>query len=143
MTPRNQSSKVWGQWSRLVVNRDTPKKLKYTTSDLAPLNIKLVSANDTDDTSCFEPWDKLDKLTLTEPESLNKLPTLDLEADEVLDVSTRQQRHSSFCYELWYAIQDRIDSYSDFAGLPRTHPGVSLSMIRPWSRIEYVTPLAI
>lgn len=131
MPPRNQSSKVWGQWSRLVVNRDTPKKLKYTTSDLAPLNIKLVSANDTDDASWFEPWDKLDNLTLTEPESLNKLPTLDLEADEVLDVGTRQQRHSSFCYELWYAIQDRIDSYSDFAGLPRTHPGVSLSMMRP------------
>lgn len=90
MSPRNLSSKVWGQWSRLVVNRDTPKKLKYTTSDLAPLNIKLVSSKDTDNASWFEPWDKLDKLTLTEPESLNKLPTLDPEADKKLDVRKRQ-----------------------------------------------------
>ncbi|KGO66562.1 hypothetical protein PITC_079900 [Penicillium italicum] len=143
MSPRNLSSKVWGQWSRLVVNRDTPKKLKYTTSDLAPLNIKLVSGNDTNDFSWFEPWDNLGNLTLTEPESLNKLPTLDLEADEKLDVRTRQQRHHSYCYALWYAIQDRTESYSDLADFPRTHPGVSLSRIRPWSKIEYVTPLAI
>ncbi|CAI7609287.1 unnamed protein product [Penicillium viridicatum] len=87
MSPHNLSSKVWNQWSRLVVNRDTPKKLKYTTSDLAPPNIKLVSSKDTDNTSWFEPWDKLDKLTLTEPKSLNKLPTLDLEADEKLDIA--------------------------------------------------------
>lgn len=64
-----------------MVNRGDPKKLKYTTSDLSSLNIKLVSANDTDYVSWFEPFDGLDNLTLTEPESLNKLPTLDQEAD--------------------------------------------------------------
>ncbi|CAI7621493.1 unnamed protein product [Penicillium viridicatum] len=111
MSPGNLSSKVWGQWSRLVVNRNTPKKLKYTTSDLAPLNIKLVSGKDTDDASWFKPWDKLDKLTLTEPESLHELLTLDLEADEKLDVRDRQQEHSSFCYDLceedeFYKVDD-------------------------------------
>ncbi|KAJ5431529.1 hypothetical protein N7445_009261 [Penicillium cf. griseofulvum] len=100
MPPRNPSSKVWDQWRRLVVNRDTPKKLKYTTSDLSPLNIKLVSTKDIGHASWFEPWDGLDKLTLTEPESLNKLPTLDLEADQKLDVPSRQDRHYSVCYEL-------------------------------------------
>lgn len=99
-----------------MVNRDAPKKLKYTTSDLAPLNIKLVSGKDTDDASWFEPWDKLDKLTLTEPGALKKPRTLDLEADEQLDVRTRQQRHFSFCFDLWYAIQHRTGSYSDNCG---------------------------
>lgn len=87
-----------------MVNRETPKKLKYTTSDLSPLNIKLVSTNDTAYTSWFKPWDRLDRLTLTEPKSLNKLLTLDLEADQKLDVPSRQQRYYSVCYELWYAI---------------------------------------
>ncbi|CAG8265896.1 unnamed protein product [Penicillium nalgiovense] len=83
-----------------------------------------------------KPWDRLDKLTLTEPESLNKLPTLDLEADQKLDVPSRQQRYYSVCYELWYAIQDRTDSYADIANFPCTHPGESLSTIRPWSKID-------
>jgi hypothetical protein len=144
MPPRKLRSKPWDQWNRLVVNSKTPKtkKLKYTTSDLAPLNIKLVSGRDTDDASWFEPWDKLDKLTLAEPQSLNKLQTLDLEAVEKLDMLTRHQRHKSFCIDLWYAIEARTSNYSDRADLPRTHPGVSLSMIRPWLPIEYVPPFA-
>lgn len=136
MSPHNLSSKVWDQWRRLVVNRDTPKKLKYTAADLSPLNIKLVSTKHTDHASWFEPWDRFDKLTLTEPEALNKLPTLDLEADHKLDVLSRQHRHYSVCYELWYAIQDRLDSYADIANCSRTHPGESLSTIRPWSKID-------
>jgi len=130
--------KIWNQWKRLVVNRETPKKLKYTASDLSPLNIKLVSTEDkdADRTSWFEPWDGLDKLVLTEPESLQKLPTLDLEADQRLDVPSRQSQHYEVCYQLWYAIKDRTENYADLANLPRTHPGISLSMIRPWSKIE-------
>lgn len=128
MPPHNLSSKVWGQWRRLVVKCDDPKKLKYTTSDLSSLNIKLVSANDTDHASWFEPFYRLDKLTLMESESLNKLPTLDLEAGQKLDVPSRQLRHCSVCYGLWYAIQDRIESYADLANFP--DPGESLSTIR-------------
>ncbi|KAJ5146134.1 uncharacterized protein N7515_000698 [Penicillium bovifimosum] len=138
MPPRKLRSKPWDQWNRLVVNSKTPKttKLKYTTSDLAPLNIKLVSDKDTDDASWFEPWDKLDKLTLAEPQSLNKLLTLDLEAVENLDMLKRHQQRKSFCIDLWYAIDARTSNYSDRADLPRTDPGVSLSMIRPWLPIN-------
>ncbi|KAJ9483970.1 hypothetical protein VN97_g9424 [Penicillium thymicola] len=48
--------------------------------------------------------------------------------------TSRQLRHCSVCYGLWYAIQDLTEGYADLANFP--DPGVSLSTIRPWSKID-------
>jgi len=112
-----------------VVNRDEPKKPMYTASDLAPLNIELVSDNDTRDNFRFEPFDAT--LTLMKGASPRKLRTLDLEADANLGVRELESQHKDYCYGLWYAIEEREQSYS----MP-TQPVVPLSVMRPWSKIE-------